>query len=329
MILYKKNTQIYYEDINDGNELKGVPDAQVEFEDHSSESKITISLFRYQDREHKNFFRETFLYTEILGSDGVAYGDSFSDITSGFDSGMDVNLQDQTTPLIVAYFSQEAVSNTISVQAVLDAYTITVTSGTGFAIGQYLSIFSVPDNRFYLGNILGVATNVLTLDTPLDFDYPVGSFVTGGSKNMNVNGSVTTQIFGVRNTEERIGSAFDITRVIFYCETASTIDLSKFGDIAGGLTRGIVLRKVDGIQRNILNAKTNGELKTLMFDFDIQVALGSAQDGFTGRLTFAGQAKMGAAIRLEPGDDLQMLIQDNLTTLQLFGCVCEGHIVDP
>jgi hypothetical protein len=145
---------------------------------------------------------------------------------------------------------------------------------------------------------------------------------------MNVNGSVTPVIYGLRNTEEAIGKSFDITRVMFKCLTNNNLDLSQFGDIVGGLTRGIVFRKKDGIYQNIFNAKTNGDLKNLMYDFDIQVAVQQQQDGFTGRLTFAGANRMGVAIRLAPGEDIQMIIQDDLSTIVKFQVIAEGHEVE-
>ncbi len=157
-----------------------------------------------------------------------------------------------------------------------------VADATGILATHYLSIFNIAANRFYLATILGVSTNTLTVDTPLDFAYPVGSVVTAGEINLNVNGSSTPVIYGLRNTEEAIGSTFDITRVIFTCLTDTAIDLSKFGDIAGGLINGLIFRKKDDIYMNIFNVKTNGDLANLMFDFNAQAATNPAQgqDGF-------------------------------------------------
>ena len=116
---------------------------------------------------------------------------------------------------------------------------------------------------------------------------------------------------------------------MFKCLTSSAVDLSQFGNIAGGLLRGIVIRRVDGEYQNVLNAKTNGDLKNIMFDFDIEVTSGSQQDGFTGRLTFAGQNKMGAVIRIGADEDLQIVIQDDLTSLTSFTVIAEGSgVVD-
>lgn len=242
---------------------------------------------------------------------------------------LDVCVQDQTTPPLVAYFSLLEHETFLAADTAINDLSFTVTDSTGFSIGDYLSLFSVIANRFYLASILGIAGNIISLDTPLDFAYLTGDFVTAGTRNMNVNGDVTPVIFGVRNTEEAIGSAFDITRVIFSCLADGVVDLSKFGDL-DALIKGVVLRRKNGIYQNVFNAKTNGELKNLMFDFDILSAINPAQgqNGFTGRLTFAGQNKMGVAIRLEPGEDLQIIIQDDLTDLIEFTAISEGHLVD-
>ena len=239
----------------------------------------------------------------------------------------DVNIQDQTSRLIVAYMSDEKADTLLTNAGAIDDYQITVDVPTNFAEGQYLSIFNVASNRFFLARILTIAGSVFTLDTPLDFPFPAGSFVTGGDTNMAVNGSVTPVIYGLRNTDEAIGTTFDITRIMFTCLTLTAPDLAKFGDIASGLTKGIVLRKVDGTYQNVFNAKTNADLKNIMYDFQIQLAAGAAQDGFTGRLTFAGQNKMGVAIRLAPGEDLQLIVQDDLSTLVNFSIIAEGHEV--
>jgi len=64
-----------------------------------------------------------------------------------------------------------------------------------------------------------------------------------------------------------------------------------------------------------------------MYDFDIEITSGNQQDGFTGRLTFAGQNKLGAVIRIGADEDLQIVIQDDLTGLSSFSVVAEGHQV--
>lgn len=294
------------------------------------ESEVNFSLCKYNNFDSKIIASRGF--AEIENGDSVAMT-SWDELLLLFNlvgalRSNDVSIQDQTTPLIIASMSKEVAATTLAGIGAIDDLTINVTSSTGFVIGQYLSIFNIAANRFYLASVLGIASNIISLDTPLDFAFPVGSFVTVGDRNMNTDGSTTPVVYGLRNTEEAIGSTFDITRIIISCLASSTIDLSMFGNIAGGLANGIVLRKVDGVQRNIFNAKTNAELKNLMFDFEIQAAQGAQQDGFNGRMTFAGQNKMGVTIRIKPGEDLQLINPDNLTTLQALTIICEGHIVE-
>lgn len=237
-------------------------------------------------------------------------------------------IQDSTDPLLIVKASQLVIETTLTSATAKDDYVVNVTSVASFVVGQYLTIYSVPDNRVYFSNILAINTLAITLDTPLDFEFPIGSSVSVGSEEMAVNGSVTPQIFGIRNPSGAdIPLEINITRLMFKCLTSSAIDLSQFGNINGGLLRGIVVRRVDGTYSNIFNAKTNGDLKSLMFDFDIELAGVQQQDGFTARLTFAGENKMGAVVRIGADEDLQIIIQDNLTSLESFSVIAEGHQV--
>ncbi len=290
--------------------------------------------------QNNNNIFVTYLWTVLADPDGVLFVDKDAAIawlrinTGGQSTGrtgsLDVFIQDQTTPVIIAKMSTVDAESTLSVATAIDDLIITVTSGTGFLVGQYLSIFSPISNRFYVANIIAVNTNDLTLDSPLDFAYPIGSFVTGGSTDMAVNGSVTPVVFAIRNTDEAVGITADITRIILKVLTATPPAFDEFGDIVGGLTNGIVFRRIDGITRNVFNVKTNGELAGIMYDLSNAEPINpnQGQNGFIGRLTFAGQSKVGVTLRLAPGEDLQMIIQDDLSSLELFEIVVEGHEVE-
>ena len=238
---------------------------------------------------------------------------------------VDAVIQDSTSPLFIVKASNLVAETTITSQTAKDDYIVNVTSAAGFVIGQYLTIYNIAEDRVFFSEILDINTLAITLDTPLDFEFPIGSIVSVGDNNMNVDGSVTPVIFGIRNpTTADIPSSVDITRIMFKCLTTDRVDLSMFGNIAGGLLRGIIVRRVDGTYQNIFNAKTNGELKNIMYDLDIELVAQQGQDGFTGRLTFAGQNKMGAVIRIGPDEDIQIVIQDDLTSLDRFIVIAEG-----
>ena len=240
---------------------------------------------------------------------------------------IDAVIQDSTSPLYVVMFSNIQAETTLSTLTAKDDYIINVASATGFVVGQYLTMYSTTDNRVSFADILAVNGTAITLDRPLDFEYPIGADVRVGTTNMNVDGSVTPQIFGIRNpTGSDVTLSVDITRLMFKILTAGAPDLSEFGDINGGITRGVQIRRVDGTYQNIVNFKTNGEMKNAMFDLAIQAASGNQQDGVTGRFTLSA---LGAVVRIGEGEDLQIIIQDDLTSLNTFRVIAEGsEVVD-
>ena len=163
---------------------------------------------------------------------------------NGRELARDVNIQDQTTPPLIGKFNQIHDSTTLASVTSIGDKTITVADATGFVIGDYIIIFSNVTNRVYVGYALNVVGTTITLDTPLDSAFPIGADVDASSTALNIDGSVTPQVFGIRGAEEAgIQVKIDITRIIMQCQTATAVDLSTFGDIAGGLTNGLVLRK--------------------------------------------------------------------------------------
>jgi len=270
--------------------------------------------------------------SEVLGITGVAYGEFFSDVIAGYDGGTDVNVQDQHTPALIVPFNKPHALTVTTNQPAIGDTTIDVVSATGFVAGDMFTVFSKADVRFSNFTILSVDTLTITVDTPIDFEYPIGSVANAGSTEMSVNGSVTPQIFGLRGdatAENALPVSFDVTRIIFSCVTDTAVDLSKFADIVGGITNGLVLRKKDGIYRNIFNIKTNAEMASMMYDFTVHDAQNpnQGQHGFVARITFGGPSKIGVVLRLKPGEDLQILVQDQLSTIDSFYMVAEGHVV--
>lgn len=238
---------------------------------------------------------------------------------------MPVNIQDQVTPSFMVYMNQNICATTLSSPFGIDDNDIIVTDATGISIGNYVGVFNIANSRFYVGNVLNIVGNVITMDTPSDFDFLVGDIFQCGTKEMSIDGSITPQIFRLR-ADPNLNITIDVTRIIIHILDNSAMDDGKFGGI-DALTRGIVLRRKDGTYQNIFNVKTNGEIGELAFDKTYDDKAPSGIYGFSARLTFAGQSKMGVAIRLAPDEDLQLIIQDDLTSLSSFRIMVEGHIV--
>lgn len=238
---------------------------------------------------------------------------------------IDVFLQDQTSPPVLVYLNKVENRAVLTANFTMDTYNITVNDSTGMSVGDYTGVFNIEGTRYYAGNILEINGNVLTMDTPSDFDFIVGDDVTSGIKDMNVDGSVTPVIFSLRADPE-LDFEVDVTRIIMHITDNTAMDDNRFGGL-DALTRGIVLRRVDGSFQNIFNVKTNGEMGELAFDKVYDDKAPSGFFGMTSRLTFAGSNKIGVAIRLGPDEDLQLIIQDDLTGLETFRIMVEGHIV--
>jgi hypothetical protein len=109
---------------------------------------------------------------------------------------------------------------------------------------------------------------------------------------------------------------------------SSTPDDGLFGNIAK-LTNGVVVRKTDGVTRNMMNIKDNGELASYSYDLTYTTKSGGGgTDGLRARYTFGGENKQGAVIRLSGGEALEILVQDNISSITRFRVIAEGHIVE-
>ena len=243
-----------------------------------------------------------------------------------------VNIQDQHTDVIIFKFNMIDASTTVAANALIDTRRIKLTSMDSVSIGDYLIAFNPDSLRFYKGNILSISVDTVIMDTPLDWTMPAGTFIDITTTNLSIIGGPedSVKVFGLRGVSPiPVGESVDITRIIFSCQTAGAVDLSKFGDIVGGLTNGLVLRVRNDRYFNIFNIKTNGELAGILYDWQPHLSTNpvQGQDGFIARLTFGGQNKVGVTIRLDPGEDLELLVQDDLSSITLLEIIAEGHIV--
>lgn len=240
-----------------------------------------------------------------------------------------VTLQDQTTPVLIAPLHQKTNTTALSVITAVDDYSMTIDSTTGFIDDTFIGL-SCPDcNEVWFGRQVGAPVgNVISFDRPMDYAFTVGSVVTANITNMNVNGSVTPQIFSLRDgIDPGVNLTADVVRIMFLMTTDTGVDLLKFGDIAE-LTMGVTLRHVDGEYHSIVTIKSNGELAGIAYDLEMYASTNPQQgsDGLTARLTFGGQSKMGVVVRVSPDEDLQCIINDDLTDLARFVIIAEGSV---
>ena len=238
--------------------------------------------------------------------------------------------QYQTTRPLLIDFNEVSDSTTLSAPTAVNDQTITVADPTGFVDGKYIILFNPLNEDFsFMYQVGPPAGNVITVDSQLDRVYPAGAFVDAAITNLAVNGSVTPRTFGLRGigAPPGVDVRASITRFIFSCITGSPVDLDLFGDLPK-LANGLLLRCRNGINTNIFNIKSNREMAGIMFDWMPIAATNPVQgvDGFFARLTLAGDNKLGTALDLPIGDDVEIIVQDDLSGLTELGAVGEGRL---
>lgn len=236
-----------------------------------------------------------------------------------------VNIQDQVTEPIDAFFSQSisafslASPTTPSTVSSLN-YDFTASGGHGIVPGDEIFLFDVPGDKAFYAIVLAVVVNTITVDRPIDGIYPAPGFNQIVTTEQAVNGSATEQIFAIQ-----VGSSpVDITRVIISIEDDSAMDTSTFGGIAA-LTRGFVFRIVNSFQKTVFNFKTNGDIAQMCYDLAYASRAPAGSFGLTARITFAGPSKHGVAIRISGSDQVQWVVQDDLTGLSSLKVALQGH----
>lgn len=242
---------------------------------------------------------------------------------------------DDAMPKVPAdqYFSIEnGPVTTLADPAVVDTYSIRVTDPSDFSIGDVIVLTT--GFASYVGEVLIVVADVVTVDSLINFAYPAGTPAQSRSREMNVDGSVTPVRFEIFIPSGTIINQINVCRLLMQCLTTAAVDLSKFGDIVGGLTRGVVLRGVpdpsSGIPAtNSWNVKTNGELALLALDWVPHDAqnLQQGQHGFLWRYSYGGNDKHGVIPSVNIGDKIELIIQDNLTTILELNTIYGGNFL--
>ena len=245
-----------------------------------------------------------------------------------------VVVRDQATPVVDIYMTRDIDNASLVNALAVDDTTARIDTETTPVVGNVLNLKEVTGTAFYQGGILTVTPiggdiYDVEMDTPFDFAFGAEDGSVLASRDLNVDGSGTPVEFVATPIGLEAGTEWDITRIIFHIQGNNAMDDGKFGDIAT-LARGIVLRSQNGITKNILNAKTNGDFAERSFDREYVDRPPTAKTSMVVRRTFAGQDKNGVVLRVrtDEGDGVKCIIQDDLTTVDRLHIIVQGHIFE-
>lgn len=145
----------------------------------------------------------------------------------------------------------------------------------------------------------------------------------GGSSDMNVDGSVTPVTFSAAPPTGKKWFIHSVTLII----EDSSINFKKFGGIAGGLTNGIEFRvKEGGLAEVTLGTfKTNGDFH--LFTTDIRLDSAST-DFLTVNVNMRENAGTTLELSAANSEIFKLITNDNLISVDRFNVLIKGFEVD-
>lgn len=145
----------------------------------------------------------------------------------------------------------------------------------------------------------------------------------GTTFDMNVDGSVTEQVFSIAPP---VGKIWRVSKWMLTIQDEKGFSVEGFGAITQ-LTNGIEPRiKLGGVVNNLLpfSVKSNGDIGSVGYPTQIHT-WGNTDDMLTSEIDFTS---IGQFIRLDGdvGDELQVAVKDDLTALSHFYIQAQGYI---
>jgi hypothetical protein len=237
-----------------------------------------------------------------------------------------VFIQDQTSQSIDVFFTDDKGTVTTATVATQGGHDVDLEPGHGAVIGDVIESRTV--ENFVQAEIINVVGDTITVSTPWSRTFPIGTTVGLGSPLLSVLGSLASPV--IFNVDPSSAQEIDITRIILNFIDNTAMDFTTFGSLAE-LPNGVTLRylQADGTFINLFNFRSNGELIERSFDHNFQSKIGGGSFGFVARSTWAGKDKRGVTIRIDGSlaEELQLVVQDDLTSLTKLRVVAQGHLV--
>ena len=199
---------------------------------------------------------------------------------------------------------------------------INVVSSAGMVVGDHLQIDDAIGQPIF-PTILAINVNAITVDSPIDSDIVAGESVEVVVPDMGLVGTPAAPLLYVLRPPPNY--VWHITRILISMTHGTAGDLGLFGNLAK-LTNGVILRaKVSGQYGTFTNWKTNADIKNDMYDLEFDTrSSGGGTYGTSGRGSFS---RIGVAVRLDGNQDdqLEVMVQDDLSGLLEFNINGQGH----
>ncbi|MCP4342769.1 MAG: hypothetical protein GY799_28780 [Desulfobulbaceae bacterium] len=211
---------------------------------------------------------------------------------------------------------------TITVATAKNDNQINVSDASNWVVGDQLDIINAGTSEPTEPQIIAIAANLVTLDRPLNFAWPIGTEVQKISDALNV---ATPTSFKVTVP---VNESWHIETIMLTMTINSEGDDTKFGDIDDGLDNGCVLRVYSGSDDQFFtfaNWKNNADIG-LNMKVEYHARSGGGKRGFAGHGDILNRTGAVPQIRGTEGDYLEFLTQDDLSSLHGFRIKVLGHL---
>jgi len=218
------------------------------------------------------------------------------------------------------YLYQAAATPTITSSTAVDDYTINVDDTTGVSAGDAITIFE--GVNIFQSIVISTTGTSITFASPIDNIFTSSAILETGSWNLNVNGSVTPQIFSFRALTT---SNIHIHSINCTMLDASAMDDGLFGGLTA-LTNGVVFRLKDGYTKNTALITNNLGFIEQGFDLTYASKAPAGQYGLRTKKVIPDVGGIIYELDATENGEFQVIIQDDLTGLDQFACTINGYI---
>lgn len=217
---------------------------------------------------------------------------------------------------------------TLTAQAAVNTYQLTLSTVTGLAVGNKLQLRTSDGTQREFDYIRVQAINglIVDIDRRLDKTYAIGSVVERFTLDLNVNGSLATPVSF--KYYPRYGKVQHLENLIVYIRSALQPYDSYFGGI-DGLTNGIHIRKYNGATSEYQGFDVvRVNQRFVQSGWNVSYGDRSSPADAYSTLAKINLFKFSSSMRRlvqSDGDYFEVLVQDPLSTLDGFEFKIAGH----
>lgn len=266
-----------------------------------------------------------FSITDGIGSTYSRTTDGFGNPISSFKGALSVYDSDVNAIMVNEHLRQdEGTTDTLAAAASIGDRDITVTDGTQFTVDDRIVMYEGELRESSTIKITGIAGDVLSMDKPLEHDYTTAAVVDKIIKSLNVDGSVTPQVFEIAPPPNEIWHIYRMTIAMVHTTVSSD---DRFGNL-NKLENGLVLRQTNGFKHNLSVWRDNSDIiEDTGVDLRYSAKSGGGLFGTAARWTFK---RAGTVLTLDgsKGDTYQAIVQDDLSgaTMVDIEIKIQGHV---